>query len=460
MRPCLLLAFAALALAADLPKSVGYVNDFAGRLSLSERQALEGRLRDYERATSNELAIAIVESLEGDSIDAYANRLFKSWGVGKKERNNGVLLLWAPAERKVRLEVDVGLEGAIPNATAAQIVRTVTALFRQEEYVRGLNAGVDAIVARLDSDGPRYGDTAAPAPAEVPVESRPSQKVLLIAAAAVAGLIALIVVRWRRGRTRQLAASMQKDLERAAASLVGWEITRKAAVSALDKLRQEAPPEVWEEFPAVVANAGTELSEMQGELASIRAMPQQELGELSCAHRKLQRWIDSFAELRDRLAAADVRLDSFHYCREHAQLMLNELRETLQRRGQESGWSSPAKLVEAAGDTYALAVKAVAANPVNWLLVYDLLIDTQECLQCADDPGGFRRSSRTRNWMLDDVNSPALALMMMQSGWDADSGVDTSGVADSSSFSGSDSGGGGGDFGGGDSGGGGASSDY
>jgi uncharacterized protein len=458
MRPCLLLAFATLALAADLPKSVGYVNDFAGRLSLSERQALESRLRDYERATSNEVAIAIVESLDGESIDAYANRLFKSWGVGKKERNNGVLLLWAPTERKVRVEVGVGLEGAIPNATAAQIVRTVTTLFRQEEYVRGLNAGVDAIVARLDADGPRYGDPAAPPAAEVPVESRFNENLLLIAAVVVVGLIAFIVVR-RRGRTRQWAASMPKDLERAAASLAEGETTRKSAISALDRLRQEAPPEVWEEFPAVVANAGAGLSELQGELASIRAMPQQEFGELSRAHRRLKRWRGGFEEVRDRLAAVDSRLDSFHFCREHAQLMLNELRETLQRREQESGWGSPAKLVQAAGDTYALAVKAVAANPVNWLLVYDLLIDTQECLQCADDPGGFRRSSRTRTWMADDVNSPALEMMMVQSGWNSGSGVDTSVVADSSSFGGGDSGGGS-DFGGGDSGGGGASSDY
>ena len=141
MRRCVLLAFATLAMAADLPKSVGYVNDFAGQLSLSERQALENRLREYERATTNEVAVAIVESLDGESVDAYANRLFNSWGIGKKERNNGVLLLWAPAERKVRIEVGMGLEGAIPNTAAAEIVRTVTTLFRQQEYVRGLNAG-------------------------------------------------------------------------------------------------------------------------------------------------------------------------------------------------------------------------------------------------------------------------------------------------------------------------------
>ena len=70
MRRYTLFAFATLALAADLPKSVGYVNDFAGRLSPSERQALENGLRDYESATSNEVAVAIVESLDGESVDA------------------------------------------------------------------------------------------------------------------------------------------------------------------------------------------------------------------------------------------------------------------------------------------------------------------------------------------------------------------------------------------------------
>src|SRR5947199_6944 len=107
MRRFLLFACAALALAqdADLPKPLGRVNDFAGKLAASDRQTLETRLRDYERATSNEVAIAIVESLHRQTVEVYANRLFKAWGIGKRDRNNGVLLLWAPMERKVRIEV-------------------------------------------------------------------------------------------------------------------------------------------------------------------------------------------------------------------------------------------------------------------------------------------------------------------------------------------------------------------
>jgi uncharacterized protein len=454
-----LLAFATLALAADLPKSVGYVNDFAGQLSLSERQALENRLREYERATTNEVAVAIVESLDGESVDAYANRLFTSWGIGKKERNNGVLLLWAPVERKVRIEVGMGLGGAIPNTAAAEIVGTVTTLFRHEEYVRGLNAGVDAILARLDTDGPRYGSSSVPA-TEIPLESPRDRSWPLTLTAAVAGLAGLLVLMWRRGKRIRLAASVPRDLESLALILDDGEARRTAAVAALDKLRREAPQAVWEELAATVAGAGGELAGLRDELASIGAMPRQEYGELTRADLALKRWQGRFAQLREKLSAASGRLDSFHYCREHSALLLNELRESLDRRGPQSDSGAAAKLVQAANDTYARAVTAAAANPANWLLVYDLLMDAQECLECADNPGGFRRMNRTRNWMADDLDSPALALMMMMpSDWGGGSDVDTSSSMDSGGLSGGDSGGGG-DFGGGDSAGGGASSDY
>src|SRR5215475_4856760 len=144
--PISLALFAALASAADLPKPVGLVNDFAGRLQPAERQSLESRLNEFRRSTSNEVAIAIVKSLEGQSVEEYANRLFKAWGIGTKESNNGVLLLWAPVERKVRIEVGLGLETAIPDSAAAEILRSVTAAFRKEDYIGGLNAGIDGII--------------------------------------------------------------------------------------------------------------------------------------------------------------------------------------------------------------------------------------------------------------------------------------------------------------------------
>jgi len=229
--------------------------------------ALENRLRDYERATTNEVAVAIVESLDGESVDAYADRLFNSWGIGKKERNNGVMLLWAPAERKVRLEVGRGLEDAIPNTAAADIVRAVSARFRREDYVGGLNAGVDAIVARLDTAAPASagGPTEAPmqVPVETSVESWHGRYWPMYAAIAAGGLAVFFVVMARRGKRIRWAASVPRDLESMAVMLDGGEALRTKAVSALDKLRQEAPPEAWEEFPAVVAGAAGEPDELE-----------------------------------------------------------------------------------------------------------------------------------------------------------------------------------------------------
>ena len=75
--------------------------------------------------------------------------------------------------------------------------------------------------------------------------------------------------------------------------------------------------------------------------------------------------------------------------------------------------------MRAAGETYAQAMAAVAMNPIHWLLVYDLLIDTRDCLLCADDPGQYRRLQHSRNWMASEDYSPAIQLMMMQSTWDS-----------------------------------------
>src|SRR5205085_10161630 len=100
-------------------------------------------------------------------------------------------------------------------------------------------------------------------------------------------------------------------------------------VASLDALRQEAPPEVWEAFPSLVANAAGELARFQGELASIRAIPRQDLGGMNQVDRALKRWGSGLADLRDRLSTVGPKLDTVRYCREHSQSMLNELRESL-----------------------------------------------------------------------------------------------------------------------------------
>jgi uncharacterized protein len=128
------------------PATQGYVTDSAHILDDNSRQTLESQLAAFEQATSNEIAVVTVPSLEGEDIESYANGLFSQWKIGKKGRDNGVLLLVAPTERKMRIEVGYGLESILPDGRAGEIIReNITPEFRQGNYSGGIVAGVDAI---------------------------------------------------------------------------------------------------------------------------------------------------------------------------------------------------------------------------------------------------------------------------------------------------------------------------
>jgi len=110
---CALLVYALcwLAYAYDFPPLTGRVVDQAGVISASSRGEIETKLKDLEDKSGIQLVVATVNSLQGGDIETYANELFRTWKLGEAKKNNGVLLLVAPAERKVRIEVGYGLEG-------------------------------------------------------------------------------------------------------------------------------------------------------------------------------------------------------------------------------------------------------------------------------------------------------------------------------------------------------------
>jgi len=139
--------FTSLALAqAPLPKPTGRVNDFAELLSAPARAALEQRLQDVATKTSSEIAVATVTSLDGMSVEDYANRLFKEWGVGQAKTDNGVLILVAPNDRAMRIEVGYGLEGILPDGLAGEIRdEQFLPRFRDDDYAGGITAGVTRI---------------------------------------------------------------------------------------------------------------------------------------------------------------------------------------------------------------------------------------------------------------------------------------------------------------------------
>jgi uncharacterized protein len=116
-------------------------------LTQDQVNSLEQQLREFNASTTNEIAVVTVPSLQGDYIEHYAVKLFEDWKIGKEKQDNGVLLLIALDEHKVRLEVGYGLEGALPDALASDIIRNdITPLFKQNDYYGGIQAGLTDVM--------------------------------------------------------------------------------------------------------------------------------------------------------------------------------------------------------------------------------------------------------------------------------------------------------------------------
>ncbi len=136
-------------LAAPIHPLTGRVNDHAGLLDPALRQRLEQRLLAHDAATGVEVVVLTVESLEGEAIEAYSMRVVESWRIGKKTQDNGVLLLVAKTDRKLRIEVGYGLEGIVPDVVASRIVNDIIKpRFASGDFSGGISSGVDALLAR------------------------------------------------------------------------------------------------------------------------------------------------------------------------------------------------------------------------------------------------------------------------------------------------------------------------
>jgi uncharacterized protein len=155
-----LLALASLmgpALAQNFPALTGRVVDAANLLSAEQRTALEAKLKAHQDRTTDQVVVATVSSLGGTSVEDYGNRLYRHWQLGQKDKNNGALLLVAPNERKVRIEVGYGLEGALTDALSGVIIRTAIApRFKAGDFPGGINAGVDAVLGVLTGDAEEW----------------------------------------------------------------------------------------------------------------------------------------------------------------------------------------------------------------------------------------------------------------------------------------------------------------
>jgi uncharacterized protein len=145
------------ALAINFPPLTGRIVDQANIISRETREALEPKLADLEAKSGIQLVIATVSSLEGQEIEPYANQLFRYWKLGEKTKNNGVLLLVAPRERRVRIEAGYGLEGTLTDALSSVIIsNAMTPRFKAGDFNGGIVRGIDDIVTVLTTDASEW----------------------------------------------------------------------------------------------------------------------------------------------------------------------------------------------------------------------------------------------------------------------------------------------------------------
>jgi len=144
------------------PSPAKHFNDYANVTSKATADRLDRQLEDFERETSNQILVAVYPKMESDSsIDDYVVRVFRSWKVGQKDKNNGAVLFVFVADHKIFIEVGYGLEGPLPDVTCKRIVADeIAPRFKSGDYNGGLGAGVTAMMAATKGEYKGTGRTA------------------------------------------------------------------------------------------------------------------------------------------------------------------------------------------------------------------------------------------------------------------------------------------------------------
>lgn len=208
----------------SFPALSGRVVDAAHLLTPAARSALEAKLAAEEQKTTDQFVVATVRSLEGTSVEDYANQLFRFWKIGQTDKNNGVLLLVAPNERKVRIEVGYGLEGVLPDAVASTIIQTaIVPAFRSGDFAGGVEKGADAVIEVLNLD-----------PEEAKLRARKAAEPEMTAEDWIHIIFLLIMVAffiyvfYRQAKSGHLNMRGGRRSGAAAGSAAGWDWSRRS----------------------------------------------------------------------------------------------------------------------------------------------------------------------------------------------------------------------------------------
>lgn len=184
-----------LSLARDIPATNQTVNDYTNTISESAKSEIDSLIRNYFQKTTNQLGVLVIDSLEGEDIEGFSNRVFTQWGLGSKDKDNGVLLVFAIKDRKFRIEVGQGLEGFLTDVESKRIQDQVKNHLKSGEYGKAIIQEIQLVIQTIEKNTLRekeYKEKNKPLSAEDSAQrSEKNKEFILFAASIVLGMIIL-----------------------------------------------------------------------------------------------------------------------------------------------------------------------------------------------------------------------------------------------------------------------------
>lgn len=430
VRACLGISIALISasvFAGDIPRPVGFVNDFADIIPADVKNRLEEKLRQYEKQTSIEVAVVTISSLNGETVEDYTIQLARSWGVGKKQKNNGVVILVAPNERKMRIEVGYGVEPYLTDGQAGEIIRNdMIPQFKRGDMVAGIVAGANSVLEHLGAR--TLADREAEQKALEKKRQLERERAAVQAAKTTRMLIIMAVI-----------GAVLLGI----GYLIFYSIRKQQKIKEAPKLLDSLPNEVkrTEEMisdPDISSDPRQALKEAKAKLTSAEIL----------ATRKSPDWLaiaTLCASVSKLLSDAEEGVrnekDEIAETQRDLKRLPNAIARAAKKATHKSVRKSTRNRIASAAKKYREAKNRARGNPINWLVVGALVVAAYELLEDAEDRVESDRDDYS-------YSSPSY------------SGSSYSSSSSSSSDSFSSSSGGGSSFGGGSFGGGGASGSW
>lgn len=377
--------------AANYPAPTGFVNDLAGLLPAETKSSLELLLRKYEKDTSIEIAVITVKSLEGLTVEDYTIGLAKKWGVGKKGKNNGIVLLIAPEERKVRIEVGYGLEPDLTDVQAGRIIREIiTPIYKAGRMADSVVSGAEAILKTLGNKP--YDDRIKEREALAEQKRIQAQRdreqffnILLVGGLVVIVLALLAftaVIITKSSRKKALLRKIYRENEEmiieAEKNLDKAEKEYDNALSKLADLRNDNPKTVWGELDKRARNFYPAMHELKNRAADLSAEEQKDFRQSAKSKSDVENLLKDSQKaasfLNDVESAAKKVGDAKNISPKLEKEILSKLEKLEKKTGHSDVAENTKKSFQLVRSKYDGAKKLLGASLVDWLALSALLL--------------------------------------------------------------------------------------